>query len=163
MHITLRRYRTTERGDTLVEVLIAIAVVSLVLGGAYVVTNRSLLATRAAQERSVALKLAEAQVEQIKALASSETEAQLLFGPSAPAPFCIAKASGQPVVADNFVSGSTGDAACTVGTSGDPSSTEPRFRISVTRSGNTFTLQERWENVGGRQTDQLQLRYRVYE
>ncbi len=56
-----------ERGDTIVEVLIAIAIVSLTLTGAYTSVNRSSNATRTAQERGEALKWAETQVEQIKA------------------------------------------------------------------------------------------------
>src|SRR5687767_4350813 len=57
-----------ERGDTIVEVLIAIAVVSLILGGAYTTTNRSMQATRSAQERSVALTLAESQIERLNGM-----------------------------------------------------------------------------------------------
>lgn len=143
----------SERGDTIVEVLISIAVISLVLGGAYVTTNRSLQATRASQERVNALKLAESQIEQIKGLAA--TDPDQLFGVTAPSPFCIAKATGLPVAATN--------AACSVGLSGDPSSSEPVFTISVVRSNNDFVLTETWADVSGRTTDSLQMRYRVYE
>ncbi|MBX6333758.1 hypothetical protein IRY61_00240 [Candidatus Saccharibacteria bacterium] len=147
-----------ERGDTIVEVLIAVAVVALILGGAYVATNRNLLLVRSSQERVNALKLAESQIEQIKGLAS--TDPDKLFttaGPNvSPNPFCIAKSSGLPVPADN--------SACTVNLSGDPapSGVEPRFSISITRTGNDFVLTEQWTDVSGRVTDQLQLRYRVY-
>lgn len=140
-----------ERGDTLVEVLIAIAVVSLILGGAYVTTNRSLQATRAAQERSIALKLAESQIERIKGLAASDPD--VLFG--APSPFCISAATGLPVDAS--------DEACAVNESGAPTSDEPVFRISIARDSNQFTLTEAWFNVNGQVEDNLQLRYRVYE
>lgn len=143
--------RSRERGDTIVEVLIAIAVVSLVLGGAYVTTNRSLQTTRAAQERSIALKLAESQIERIKALAANDPAA--LFG--APSPFCISGSTGQPV--------SASDAACSVDSSGMPASEEPVFHLSVERSNNDFVLTETWYNVSGRMTDSLQLRYRAYE
>jgi len=148
-----------ERGDTIVEVLIAVAVVALILAGAYVATNRSLLATRSSQERVSALKLAEAQIEQIKGLAGSDPD-QLFTdsGPNtSPNPFCIAKSSGLPVAANN--------PACTVDISGAPASagTEPRFTISITRANNDFLLVERWEDVSGRVTDELQLRYRVHE
>lgn len=151
-------YEHRERGDTIVEVLIAVAVVALILAGAYVATNRSLLATRSSQERVNALKLAEAQMEQIKGLA--DTQPEKLFtttGPNAsPNPFCIEKETGMPVPA--------GNAACVVNLSGDPapSGVEPRFTISITRSGNDFVLTERWTDVSGRITDELKLRYRVY-
>lgn len=55
-----------QAGDTIVEVLIAMAVVSLVLGGAYATANRSFLSIKLAQERSEALKLAEDQLEQLR-------------------------------------------------------------------------------------------------
>jgi type II secretory pathway pseudopilin PulG len=147
-----------ERGDTVVEVLIAVAVVAVVLGGAYVTTNRNLLAVRSSQERVNALKLAESQIEQIKGLAATDPEKLFTTaGPNtSPNPFCIAKSSGLPVAADN--------AACAVDLSGDPApaGVEPRFSISITRTGNDFVLTERWTDVSGQVTDELQLRYRVY-
>jgi prepilin-type N-terminal cleavage/methylation domain-containing protein len=148
-----RHWFHRQRGDTIVEVLIVIAVISLVLGGAYVTTNKSLLATRSAQERGNALKLAETQIEQIKGLTA--TNPTVLYGPSAPSPFCISKATNLPVSASN--------AACMVGLSGDPTTSVPLFRLSVTRNNNDFVLTETWTDVSGRVTDSLQLRYRVYE
>lgn len=67
-------------GDTIVEVLIAIAIVSLTLAGGYASANHSANATRTSQERGEALKWAETQVEQIKA---SQTEM-----PSTTTDFC---------------------------------------------------------------------------
>ncbi|MGH7237779.1 MAG: type IV pilus modification PilV family protein, partial [Candidatus Saccharimonadales bacterium] len=55
----------TQSGDTIVEVLISIAILGTVLAGAYVTSNRSLLAERTAQEHSQALTLAESQVESL--------------------------------------------------------------------------------------------------
>jgi prepilin-type N-terminal cleavage/methylation domain-containing protein len=153
MHISVNRLtERRQRGDTLVEVLIAIAVVSMILGGAYVTTNRSLYATRSAQERGNALKLAESQLEQLKGLVASDPSS--IFGGSAPNPFCIS-ASGA-VVADT-------DPDCAVDTSGAATTVEPIFHISMARAGNTFTLTENWVDVGGRHTDKLEFKYRVYE
>ncbi len=151
--MTFYRRFGSQTGDTIVEVLIAIAVISLVLGGAYVMTNRSLLATRAAQERINALKLGESQLEQIKAMATSNPT--VLFGSGTNSPFCISKASGLPVPAS--------DAACAVGLGGDATSNEPKFNISIVRSVNYFVLTETWVDVSGRTNDSLQLRYRVYD
>lgn len=151
MHISLKYVGfNRQRGDTLVEVLIAIAVVSLILGGAYATTNRSLYATRSAQERGNALKLAESQMEQLKALAATNPTA--IF--SGPSPFCISN-TGAVFDATN--------AACAVGPDGAAVTKEPIFRLSIERNGNTFTLTERWTNVSGRNQEQLQMRYRVYD
>jgi Tfp pilus assembly protein PilV len=55
-----------QRGDTIVEVLIALAVASSVLGITYATMNRNLIITRAAQERTEAAKLAQGQLEILK-------------------------------------------------------------------------------------------------
>jgi len=58
------------RGDTIVEVLIAIAIVSLVLTAAYVITTKNTVATQANQERIQAQHLVEAQIEALRAQGS---------------------------------------------------------------------------------------------
>jgi type II secretory pathway pseudopilin PulG len=146
-----------QRGDTIVEVLISLTVVSLILSGAYVTTNRSLLATRSAQERSNALKLTEAQVEELKGVIATNPGA--VFGGGVPSPFCIY---------NNIVAGTlnvvpSSSANCTVNASGIATTVEPSFRLSITRSGNDFTIRTTWTNVRGSQTDQLQMKYRVYQ
>lgn len=65
--------RNRSSGDTIVEVLVAIAIVGAVLAGAYTSTRRSANATRTAQEQGEALKLAESQVEQIKIAIDANT------------------------------------------------------------------------------------------
>jgi type II secretory pathway pseudopilin PulG len=141
----------SEAGDTIVEVLISIAVVSVVLAGAFVVTNRSLQATRSSQERSIALKLAESQLEQIKGLSVSNPG--IIFNASTLSPFCIV--ANVPVPASN--------AGCATDASGAPNSTEPVFRMTIIRTGNLFSLTENWQDVNGRNADKIQLKYRVYQ
>lgn len=55
-----------QAGDTIVEVLIAMAIIGSVLGGAYATATRSLRIGIQAQERSEALKLVEGQLERLK-------------------------------------------------------------------------------------------------
>lgn len=55
------------RGDTIVEVLIAIAIVSLVLTAAYVISNKNTIAIQSNQERIQAQHLVEAQIEALRA------------------------------------------------------------------------------------------------
>jgi prepilin-type N-terminal cleavage/methylation domain-containing protein len=67
-------YRSLQmRGDTIIEVLISIAVIGLVLGGAYATANRSSRELLDAQQHDVAVVLAESQLEQL----DSATAAQL--------------------------------------------------------------------------------------
>ncbi|HSX31884.1 MAG TPA: hypothetical protein VLF43_01360 [Candidatus Saccharimonadales bacterium] len=156
----LRKPSQFERGDTIVEVLISIAVVTMVLGGAYVTTNRSLLNTRGAQERGTALKLAESQLEQLKSVIAVTPEK--IFGGGGftpPVHFCI---TGGVTVYDSTVT--PGNANCKVDVNGAPAgaNVQPAYSLAITRSGNDFTIDESWLNVGGKVTDQLQLVYRIY-
>lgn len=149
----MRRFKKlTERGDTIVEVLISISVISLILGGAYVLTNRSLQGTRAAQERLNGIKLVETQLEQIKNLAA--TNADAIFSSSTPEPFCINN-SGQVIAAAT--------AGCKVGTDGNPTTSEPVFNMSISRSDNTFTVKAVWNSVIQGKQDNVEMKYKVYE
>ena len=56
-----------ERGDTIIEVLIAIGIVSLVLTSAYALTNRNIQISQEVQEQAYAQKLVERQVELLRA------------------------------------------------------------------------------------------------
>jgi type II secretory pathway pseudopilin PulG len=144
--------KLSQRGDTIVEVLISIGVVSLVLGGAFVVTNRSLQATREAQERQNSLKLVQGQLERIKGVVS--TTPDNLFGTGVPSSYCIT--STNTVVAAS-------NAACAVGPDGTPTSVEPIFHLSVTRSTNTFTVKNTWASTHGEGQNNVEMEYRLYK
>jgi prepilin-type N-terminal cleavage/methylation domain-containing protein len=156
----LRRYfsgsKLSQRGDTIVEVLIAIAVISMILGGAYITTNKSLMATRGAQERGNALKLAESQVEELKSVIATQPDA--VFGGSAPSPFCV---YNNPTTGILQVLASTSP-NCKVDTAGNPATNEPSFSLSINRSTNDFTVKNDWTDVAGNVADHLQIKYRAY-
>ena len=80
-----------QRGDTIVEVLIATAVVSLVLTGAMAVSNNSLKQIRAAQERSEAQAYAQSTVELLDGYTGQQ---QPLQQPLQQTPFCLNIISG---------------------------------------------------------------------
>lgn len=61
------RLRDSERGDTIIEVLIAVSIISLVLVSGYATTNRSTQAMQNNQERIQAQHLAETQLEMLHA------------------------------------------------------------------------------------------------
>jgi len=68
MRQIISRRRHNNRGDTIVEVLICILVISSVLAGAFAVTNQSLLEVQDSQERSQAVKIAETQIERLRGI-----------------------------------------------------------------------------------------------
>lgn len=135
-----------ETGDTILEVLLCIAVIGGVLTGAYVSADRSFASMRRSQERGEALKVLESQAERLKAAIKTAPTIGLL--PSADA-FCLnSSAQSRPV----------GDAACVT-----PETV--RYNPAITRAPGTndFTIHAQWDRFGGGvQLDQLTLYYKVY-
>ncbi len=147
-----------ELGDTIVEVLIAVAVMSMVLGGAYSIASRSLSSIRQAQEHTVALKYAEAQIEQLKQMATNKgndyaTTPNNIF--SYGSNFCSIYATvptpGLYIYPDS-------NANCTK-SNGIP------YHISISRtdSGHVhkFTTLVHWDNIRGDGQDNVTLTYNL--
>lgn len=158
-----KRRPLNQRGDTIVEVLISIAIVSMILGGAYVMTNRSLQATRGAQERSNALKVVEAQLEMLKSVAGGANTVNVM-GPGTPAEFCI-------VPTTLAISSAAAAANCRFDALGNAytGSSQPIFKISITRAaiaggeGYTFTIKNTWDSIISKNTEQTTMSYRIYK
>lgn len=141
-----------QKGDTIVEVLLAIAIVSAVLGGAFVSVNNSYVGTRQSQERGEALKLLEGQLERLKE-ASRSSATDVYTGPN---PFCIIP-NPAPLPASPLLVVADSNAGCQQGS---------RYRLSIRRGsdGSTFTARATWPASGsttGAQ-DEVTLTYRVY-
>ncbi len=132
----MKRVLRNNNGDTIVEVLIAIAVISLILGGAFVSTRRSSAAVRTAQEQGEALKIAEKQVELLKvAFATGIPDLTAVIPP-----FCMADTT--PLTAPPAA-----NPACTSGlySSSIDKPSASSYRIQVTWSSLNGSLQNRVE------------------
>jgi Tfp pilus assembly protein PilV len=64
----LNHLKRTERGDTIVEVLLATVVISIVIAGAYTLTNRATRINQTALERTTATNLVRQQIEFIRGM-----------------------------------------------------------------------------------------------
>lgn len=149
--------RKSERGDTIIEVLLAIAVVSSVLGIAYSIMNRNILTLRDNQERTQAAKLAEGQIERLKHVWNTDQASIISQGANA---FCIngttvtdlagASPTATPETDNfgNYAGGCRFDNFFNVG-------------IRFNNAANSFTVFVRWDRVGGGQRGQVVLVYRV--
>lgn len=136
----------SQRGDTIVEVLICMLIVSMILGGAYVTTRRSSTGIRSSQEHTEALKLIQSQIEQLRANATQAT-----VGPNpsiftAAQPFCMFE--GKPLEADS-------SGKCRQNSSGIPVpiSEQPAYRLTVLYKpegeGTKFTIRADWDSLTG--------------
>lgn len=156
--------RLNNRGDTIVEVLIAIAIVGMVLGGAYASANRSLRASQRAHERGEALRLAEQQFELLKV---SGSQSNTIF--TGNANFCLNNAlakqdfiNGAPpanYLTDSYTTlpGGTYPTACRITYSTGSS----LYHTWVSRLANdTFQISMRWDGSGGVKQE-LKISYRI--
>jgi hypothetical protein len=63
--------KTNQKGETIVEIMLSLAVLGAVVGASYAITSKSLAVATASQERSNATRLAETQIEYLKYLAEN--------------------------------------------------------------------------------------------
>jgi len=157
--VNILRTIKDQRGDTIVEVLLAVAVLGAVLGGAFVAANRNSLVNRSSQERLEAVKVGEAQLERLKAMAASADSSSTIF--SAPANFCI----------DQLNTITTGTTDCTLDAAGADGQPASRYLASIQRDANLspkpgvtgirFSIDITWDSVLGDQ-ETLQYKYEVF-
>lgn len=118
-----------QKGDTVVEVLIAIAVVALVLAGAFAATRKGQITSQRTEERNQATKYLEQQTERLKLQSSNP----VLFGPAlSNAANCI----------DDSFSLQTG-APCTY------DSRYEVYFVRVAGTANTFQISVEWDPLAG--------------
>lgn len=140
--------RFSQRGDTIIEVLVAIAVVSSVVITAFSVVNRTTKNTRQAQEHSASLKLVESQVERLKLLAANPSPGPNSDVFSTTGDFCISDAGAVVLISSPFPS------ACVQGVN--------EQRLSISRNGEIFTARAVWEGpVSGE--DRVEIIYRAVD
>lgn len=131
----------SKRGDTIIEVMLAMAIIGLVLAAAYATAARNLRTSRFTQERTEALKIAEGQIELMKSLSGSSRD--LLYPPES-AEFCLPAAGGAPVRP------AAGNAAC-----------QNRFyEITIQRaaSNDVFIIFVRWIPEGGSDANRAEVK-----
>ncbi len=143
----LKLQRLGSKGDTIVEVLLAIAVVSAVLSGAYVATNRSLNGVRQSQERGEALKFIEGQLERLKEAAKKDVDPAGQVFTTSTNPFCLDDSLVTPQAPTS--------PACNQGIY------HLEIRRTLSSGAYTFAATATWERITGGQ-DQLTIRYRAY-
>jgi Tfp pilus assembly protein PilV len=134
------RQQNRQKGDTIVEVLICVLIVSVILGGAYTTVQRSAVGIRNSQEHAEVLKLLQAQVEELRTNASTS---RTIY--TANAPFCMV--DGLPV---STTQQSTA-AKCSQDSAGNPATSEPMYKMSIKRTnsggGVLFTVRADWAAV----------------
>ncbi len=132
----IKLFKLKHKGDTIVEVLFAMTIISMVLAGGYASSRHSSQALRTAQERGEALKIGESQAEQLKVAVNTRT--------TLPPAFCF-DSGGHPQATPN-------PAACTV--------TAVNFNIDISSTPPDYIIGVSWPGLSGI-TNKVELDYRV--
>lgn len=157
----MRILRRREAGDTIVEVLIAMAVASAVIGSSYVVVNRTMANSQQAQEHSAALELANEQLERIVRLAASDPTGGVFN--SSPTYQCVSKVDAS-LVGQHLLSTTTLDDESKYNPSCIRTESPARYRTAFTYNSGTdiFTVSVRWSSATANGNDQLSLMYKAH-
>jgi prepilin-type N-terminal cleavage/methylation domain-containing protein len=167
----MRLLKLHQRGDTIVEVLIAMAIVSSVLGISYSTVSRSKKTIQNAQERSQALRLVEGQVEQLRSFATDTAKVVTLNVQNNI--FCFNKTSA--VDATPKIYNAYAGAVTTVPSNPDAdtapyqsdcidSSTGVAYSLSIDpppSGGNTYIFRARWDRIGGGAKQEVYIAFRA--
>jgi len=156
------RQHIRQRGDTIVEVLISMLIISVILAGAYGTVNKSSIGVRDSKEHAEALRLAQSQIEALRQDAS-KTTGSVIFTDAANPPFCLY--NGALLPANNA-------SECRQDSGGQPTTTEPVYNLSDVRTscgpglpGNCyqFAATVSWNSVTGNGQASEQIVYRLYQ
>jgi prepilin-type N-terminal cleavage/methylation domain-containing protein len=163
----LKRYHRNlhQAGDTIVEVIIVLAIFGLALSICYATANRSLLNARQAQENSIATELAQSQIESLRSLASNSSGSNDIFTTSGL--FCIVNntiVTGFTVATLALLTSST-YAEYPTGSPGCNDLTYNLYHTAIqyVAATDTFTTKITWDDVLGQGQDSVTLSYRLHD
>ncbi|MCA9348589.1 hypothetical protein KC878_00360 [Candidatus Saccharibacteria bacterium] len=160
--------RLNNTGETIVEVLISIAMLSISIVGSIVVARESILLGQSANERTQALKIVEAQIERLKARAPQDADNQgasdSVFNDGSE--YCLD--DSLQMVSAPFPTNSDVDRISCSNDKFPPSNLQ--VSIKYLKDGPTvsdfdddlFVVTAEWDNVRGGQRDKVVIDYRLH-
>lgn len=163
-----KRIFKNQLGDTIVEVMIALAILTLTLGGAYYSASLSLRNDSSSQEHSEATELAQSQIEALWARA--QTESPFLSSDSTGT--CLDTSSLQPQAANYCNFDNSGSPNCAASNGGfcytiTDQLTNPSDSTCLGDTSNitcyNYAITVSWPALGGGTNNQIVLDYRLDE
>jgi len=154
MHLIKRLRRPGQAGDTIVEVMVVLAILGLAISISYATANRSLLNTRQAQENSQATELIQSQVEALRTLAVTGDTPNIFQA----GPYCLVPIVPQPASGPYYTLLAGGCAAPPI-----------PYHVAITYVNNppsqsdTFTVTATWPDVLGEGSDTVTTIYRLHQ
>jgi prepilin-type N-terminal cleavage/methylation domain-containing protein len=147
----------TQKGDTIIEVMVVLAVLGLALSISYATADQSLLNARQAQENSTGAELAQSQIESLRTLADDPITSSNYIYLDSNDMFCISNFGivPQPELSPYTLSSFYDyEDECNTGI----------YHISVYQKDRyqTFEVTVEWYDVSGHGTDTVTIDYRVH-
>lgn len=157
-----------QSGDTIVEVIIVLAVIGFALGIAYATSNASLQATRQAEENSHATQLVQAQIESLRSYSgiTDSLDPHYIYQLQA---FCFDTSQTKVTLASMTnppltLVGTSKYSNYTVGSSNCVFDTLYHIVIGYdSASQDTFTVKATWDDVRGDAQDTVTMVYRLHK
>ncbi len=165
----IRRLRKlNQAGDTIVEVLIVLAVLGLALSIAYATANRGLQQSRNAQEHSQALGIINSQVELLRSAFAKQNGAAIETQGAA-GPFCLSTSGANVTITplansgpSSFNENLASDKLNNTTTYPGPCIQNTLYDISVIGRGNgVYDFRVRWEGLGNLGRQQEEITYKI--
>ncbi|TAH34119.1 hypothetical protein EYC59_03930 [Candidatus Saccharibacteria bacterium] len=136
--ILKKLHKLTSKGDTIVEVLLAVGVISFTLVTAYAISSRSMDGIRTSQERQEALALAQSQIELVRQNLGLDSDTKGCFDES-----------NNPVERGGDACKFRGD-----GTSGCTNADAYCYLADITKSADgAYQVRVSWENASASQSE----------
>ena len=159
------KYKLNNKGDTIIEVLIVLAILGLAFAISTATASKGLNQSRNAEEHSQALGILSTQIELVRTAVFKKTPL-----PTSTQPFCMKDAStpkifgetGQPSYGTTVPSNAHVDA---LENYHKDCIENDRYHISVTNNSDYYTFRVRWDGVGtlGRQQELMTYKIRPVE
>ena len=169
LEIMQHKTKRAQSGDTIVEVLICIAILGAVMGGAYAIANQNTRINLGSQDRLSATKIAQSQLELLKGYAAQNPEQAMNIS----SPFCVFYDGPTKKIKT-----STDVVVCRLNSASVSTTTEPSYNVAITKEaggemlssvapyakiGQRYLITVTWDSNSNNMKDNVTYSYGVFK
>jgi len=155
--------KLNNRGDTIVEVMIVLAILGMAISICLATANKSLLNTRQAQENAQATELVRSQIETLRVLSCSNittTSCTPKVGLDSSTPYCLVGDGNILVASQDYTPKPITDEGCTQGAAQIQLAIQ--YVASAPSAPSKFIVSATWDNAQGQdEKDSVVMTYRM--
>jgi prepilin-type N-terminal cleavage/methylation domain-containing protein len=153
----VRRLRLgNHRGDTIVEVMVVLAILGMAVGISYSTANNSLLDIRQSEEHAQATEYTQSQIEIMRTMLEPGSPNIFVTGP-----FCLSQTA--PYTIETWPTATTPNANCLLGPYPYTIKVSDLSVANPSLPPGTFQILVQWPDVRGQSTDSVTLTYQLHQ